>query len=256
MIKKNKITHKERLPLSHDYVFKRVFAKEGNEDLLKDLLESILEIKIKKVKVLNPELVVDTKKGKRGILDLKVEVNGDILVDLEMQNKNEQNMNERSAFYISRMYSIQEGRSKDYTDYKKCIAINILNYNYLKRNSYHSVSHMRFDDTKEENYIDMGYKQEDEIYTDKFETHIIEIPKFRMKNLGVKNKKDQWLWLFEGSENMVETARTKRRIMNKAVEVIDELSMDEREREIYESLLRYEMDKTSLMNKERRERTN
>ena len=31
----------ERLPLTNDYVFKRVFAKEGNENILKDFLEEI-----------------------------------------------------------------------------------------------------------------------------------------------------------------------------------------------------------------------
>lgn len=36
------------LKLTNDYIFKRVFSKKGNEDLLIDLLESILEIKIEK----------------------------------------------------------------------------------------------------------------------------------------------------------------------------------------------------------------
>ena len=35
----------KKLPLTSDIVFKRVFSKEGNEDILKALLEAILEIK-------------------------------------------------------------------------------------------------------------------------------------------------------------------------------------------------------------------
>ncbi|MCI8411778.1 MAG: hypothetical protein HFJ40_05030 [Clostridia bacterium] len=42
-----------RLPLTSDYVFKRVFAKEGNEDILKDFLEAILDIEIQKIEVQN-----------------------------------------------------------------------------------------------------------------------------------------------------------------------------------------------------------
>ena len=38
--KTNKV---ERLPLTDDYIFKRVFAFEGNESVLKDLLEAILK---------------------------------------------------------------------------------------------------------------------------------------------------------------------------------------------------------------------
>lgn len=45
----------KKLPLTSDIVFKRVFSKEGNEDILKALLEAILEIPIREVIVKNPE---------------------------------------------------------------------------------------------------------------------------------------------------------------------------------------------------------
>ena len=48
-------TKQKMLPLTSDIVFKRVFSREGNEKILKDLLEAILEIKIKGVVVKNPE---------------------------------------------------------------------------------------------------------------------------------------------------------------------------------------------------------
>ena len=40
-----------RLPLTSDYVFKRIFAREENNSMLKDFLESILNIHINKVEV-------------------------------------------------------------------------------------------------------------------------------------------------------------------------------------------------------------
>ena len=45
-----------RLPLTSDYVFKRIFAREENNSMLKDFLEAILNIHINKVEVKNPEL--------------------------------------------------------------------------------------------------------------------------------------------------------------------------------------------------------
>lgn len=42
-----KIREVERLPLTDDYIFKRVFAFEGNESVLKDFLEAILRKDIK-----------------------------------------------------------------------------------------------------------------------------------------------------------------------------------------------------------------
>ena len=37
----------ELLPLTDDYIFKRVFAYKGNESVLKDFLEALLKIEIK-----------------------------------------------------------------------------------------------------------------------------------------------------------------------------------------------------------------
>ena len=44
------------LPLTSEIVFKRVFSREGSEEILKSLLEAILEMEIKQVTVKNPEL--------------------------------------------------------------------------------------------------------------------------------------------------------------------------------------------------------
>ena len=44
-------TRVTRLPLTSDYVFKRVFAREENNSMLKDFLEAILNIHINKVEV-------------------------------------------------------------------------------------------------------------------------------------------------------------------------------------------------------------
>ena len=46
-----KTTKIPRLPLTDDYIFKRVFAFEGNESVLKDLLEAILRKNIKNVTI-------------------------------------------------------------------------------------------------------------------------------------------------------------------------------------------------------------
>ena len=55
----------KRLPITNDYIFKRIFAYEGNESILKDLLEAILKINIQKIQIKNPEIVPFTKDEKR-----------------------------------------------------------------------------------------------------------------------------------------------------------------------------------------------
>ena len=50
---------------------------------------------------------------------------------------------------------------------KKTISINILDFNYFKTNTYHNVAHMKFEKIKKEEYVDMGYEEEQETVTEK-----------------------------------------------------------------------------------------
>ena len=248
MIEKNQ-QKVERLPLSSDYVFKRVFTKEGNEHLLKDFLEAILEIKIKDLEIQNPELIRETKDGKQSVLDIKVQINDDSIIDVEMQVANEYNIRERSTVYMGKLIANQLNKGDSYSKLKKSILINILNFNYYKRNSYHSVAHMKFEKTTEEKYVDMGYNSEEEIATEDIEVHYIEIPKFIKKNPEVNKKIEQWLWLIVGKEEKIKMAEEKNEEVKKAVEVLDEMSMSKEERERYEAIQKFEFNyNTSMYN--------
>ena len=239
------------MPLSNDYVFKRVFAKEGNEGLLKDLLESILDININKVVIQNPELIRETKEGKTGVLDIKAEINDNTVIDIEIQVENEYNMSERSTVYMGKLITNQLNKGDTYSKLKKSILINILKFNYFKRNSYHSIAHMKFEKTKEQKYVNMGYKTEDEIATKDIEVHYIEIPKFIKKNPGTNARIEQWLWTIVGKEDKVKMAESKNKEVKKAVEVLDEMSMSKEERERYEAIQKYEFNYNTSMHNAR-----
>ena len=86
----------ELLPLTDDYIFKRVFAYKGNESVLKDFLEALLKIEIKGIKITNPEIIPYEKGEKRGLLDIKAEINDGTMLDVEMQMKNEKKHRRKS----------------------------------------------------------------------------------------------------------------------------------------------------------------
>ena len=223
------------LPLTSDIVFKRVFSREGNEKILKDLLEAILEIKIKGVVVKNTELPRNLYDSKAGVLDIKVEIDKNIICDVEMQVKDEKNIDSRSTYYMAKLLSDELKKSEKYIKVKKTIVINLLNFNFYKRNSYHSVAHMKFEKTKPEEYVNLGYPKEDEVATKDLEMHFIEIPKFIEKNPEVKTKLEQWLWLIVGGEEKIEMAEKENKEIEKAMDIIKEMSMDPKEWELYES---------------------
>lgn len=93
------------IELTNDYIFKRVFSKKGNEDLLIDLLESILEIKIEKIEVIE-EAEIDriNINDKVGVIDLKATINNNTIVDIEIQLRDQHNMIMRSMFYTAGLY--------------------------------------------------------------------------------------------------------------------------------------------------------
>ena len=62
----------ELLPLTDDYIFKRVFAYKGNESVLRDFLEALLKIEIKGIKITNPEIIPYEKGEKRVIKIYKI----------------------------------------------------------------------------------------------------------------------------------------------------------------------------------------
>jgi len=224
---------RRKLPLTSDIVFKRVFSREGSEDILKALLEAILDKPIQEVIVKNPELPKNLYDSKAGVLDVKVEIDKNILCDVEMQVQDFGNIDKRSSVYMATLETEGIKKGEDYKQAKKVIAINLLNFEYYKRNSYHNIAHMKFEKTKENEYVDMGYSNEEELATNDLEMHFIEIPKFEKKNPEANTKLEQWLWLLAGREEKLEMARKKNKEIDKAIDIIDQMSMDEKEWNLY-----------------------
>ena len=235
-LRKNKKTDKEYkiLPLTNDYVFKRIFAKDECNSELKDLLEGILEIKIEKVEVRNPEIPKNILDEKLTRLDIRAKINDEITLNIEMQTSDEHNLRNRSLVYLSKLISPQLIPGDKYQNLKKTIAIWILNFNFFETNTYHNIAHMRFDKVKKHEYVDMGFKGEYGLVTENAEIHFIELPKFIKKKPGMENKLSQWLWLLTGEEERIKMAEKVNEEVKKAKAELDAMSMDPKERELYE----------------------
>ena len=227
----------ELLPLTDDYIFKRVFAYKGNESVLKDFLEALLKIEIKGIKITNPEIIPYEKGEKRGLLDIKAEINDGTMLDVEMQMKNERNTEERATEYMGKMISEQLQVGEDYQNLKKSIVIFITNYNFLKRNSYHSVGRMKFDKTLKDEYVNMGYDKEDEVASKYIEVHYIELPKFKKKELSKFTKLDQWMCIFTQNREGIMLAEKENKEIKRAINTLDFLSKDPKERERHNSIV-------------------
>ena len=154
--------------------------------------------------------------------------------------EDEENIEEREATYMGKLLSEQLEVGDEYKKLKKSVVIFITNFNKYETNTYHNVAKMRFEKINKDEYVDMGYKEEEQIGNKYIEFHVIELPKFIKKNPGVEKRLEQWLWLIVGRKEKVEMAVKENKNVKKADKVLERISKDPKERERYEAILKAE----------------
>lgn len=206
---------------TNDYIFKRIFSKKGNEDLLKDLLEGILEIKIDKIEVIQEvEIERIDIEDKTGVLDIKAIVDETTTIDIEIQVRNEYNMIERTLFYWSGLYYTGLKRGERFKEANKVVTINLLKFNMFEEKNYHRIGVIK-------------EKEDNKILTDKLELHFIELPKFLQSKDGGNKKLRQWLdFICNEREEEVKMAVKENKKIAKAEEEWEYLKGDEAEKRI------------------------
>lgn len=112
----------------YDRAFKEVFMKEDNKDILTNLLEEILEVKISNIVFLNVERNSDNIKLRRKIFDLNLNTNvGKIQLEVNAYYKSYTRI--RNMAYICDTYSHYVLEGNDYNIDTQIIQINF-NYGF------------------------------------------------------------------------------------------------------------------------------
>ena len=230
----SKLKEVDMLPLSNDYVFKRIFGKGGNEKILKSLLEAILRIEIQKIEIKNPEILKETIDEKLSILDIKAEINDNTMIDIELQVGNTTAIERRLVVYNAKLIAGEIKVSEKYQKAKDTIVICIINDSVIKRNAYLSLAMLKYEETEEIRYVNMGYEKEEKYLTDMVKYYIIELSKFKKKKPKVADLLEKWLYVIGGDRKMMEECKKENEEIKEAVEQLTQMSADEYERELYE----------------------
>ena len=230
----------EIIPITNDVMFKVLFTQ--NPDLLKDFLESTLDLPnntIKSLRVVNSEKMPIYYGGKLTSLDILVETE-ERTINVEMQVARKEDFKERSLYYWARIYNNELKEGVNYKQTNRCICINILNFSMFDCPEYHSSFSVRED-------------KRHELLTDKLQIHFLELTK--IKRISESDKTDRenslqlWLQLFKarskGELDMLETTGTE--AIKNGVKVIYSLSEDEKIREYVRQREKAEMDYRSDM---------
>ena len=112
--------------LINDYMFRAVF--QTSEEALRGLLSALLYIpeeEILSCVICNPIILGDAIDEKTCILDIRVVLNGNKQINLEMQMGSVENWTDRSVFYLCKMFTDMK-KGLDYTLAKQSIHVGIM----------------------------------------------------------------------------------------------------------------------------------
>lgn len=209
---------KKKITPKQDLIFKKLFGTKGNEGILKDFLESVLEIEISEVNLdLNTEILPDFFDGKECRIDVRAKLNDGTEVDIEIQNDPQKFSEDRCLQYWSRLFSNTIKKGEPYENSKRTICIWIIDGEVFPEFE-NFASKWRI--TSEEEHINTRFN--------KLEFHIFELKKLRNFDKIKPSKKDFWLWFIDHTnEEMIKMACTWEERIAEARKKLDELSKDQ-----------------------------
>ena len=210
MVEKNKLTMK------NDVIFKAFFSKKGNEKYLESFLKEIIgeEVKIKRI-THDARLEQLEKEQKYGILDLDVELEDGKLINIEMQIRNNKNIEKRTTYYGSKKLISQMGIGTQYKEINKVIVIALLGYNLLEVPEYINKTITVLEGHR-------NYEINNEI-----EYYYLELDKFRKSNPDMGKPINQWLAFIDMEKgDWLEMAKKENKEIKEAVEEYETLTGD------------------------------
>lgn len=191
-----------------NYVLRKVLNTEDCLDILKDFIESILDINIKEIE-LNPYLKKKCnylpKEENFGIADLRIKTDENEEINVGIQFVDGVYVQTKMLMYYAQIHLNQLEHDKN-REFTKTITINLLDFKYFSSKEYYKVIKIK--------------SNEINIRLEELELYVIELPKFLSYNIENMTKKEQWITYLKGCENK---ALEKIKRNNENIKVLDDL---------------------------------
>ena len=224
----------------NDYAFKKLFGTKENKDIMIEFLSLVTQLSkddFDDIRIENSEYIPLFYNDKIGRLDIKIRLHDGRKIDVEMQNTYFDYYPKRSIFYCSKLIHEHFMSGFQYTQLKKCIAINVLNSPFKLSGKIHSIYQIR--ETEEQTLLD-----------ELLEIHFLDLTKLPKENLTSLEK---WLMFIKTDSKEERTMLAQGNpMMTKASKVMDIFYLDEQERKRYEAAWEYESDRLSMISESER----
>ena len=207
-----------------DFAFKEIMM---DEQARIGFLSAILKLNpsdIRNTQILNTNLRKLHDNEKQGILDVRILMNDDTEIDIEIQLSILNVWADRALFYPAKMYTEQINSGEDYTIFKKCVSISILDFELFKDTpEFYSCFHIR-EDTRHA------------IYTDKMEFHVLELPKLPKELREDSNDIELWgKFISAERKEEFDVLAEKNTYIDSAYQHLQLISQDKQKRMEYEA---------------------
>ena len=187
-----------------NYVFRKVLNNEQSIDILKDFIESMLNIEIEKIELnryLNKKEKYLPKEENFGIADVRVKTKDDEEINVGIQFIDGIYIQTKMLMYYAQIHlnQLEYDNKREFT---RTITINLLDYKYFSTKGYEQMIKIK--------------TNEGDIQFEEVEMYVLELPKYICKNPNNKTRKDEWIEYLKGNI-------TTEKIKNKYIKKIDEL---------------------------------
>lgn len=173
-------------PFTNDYMFRAILQKD--KQVLKALIAALLHLKkesIHDVAITNQIELGAAISDKDFILDIRVNLNNEQLIDLEMQMSYEYNWSERSISYAARSFD-QLNSGEEYKEVLPVHSIGFLNFTLFE-------DQPEFFATYE-----LRNKKTGHLYSSKFSIHVLDLTRIDLATAEDQNYEiDRWAKLFK-----------------------------------------------------------
>ena len=197
----------------YDIAFKKLFVDKGNENILIDFLNDVLErkniIKIESVSIADSNNLPLVLSQKTSIVDVRCFDDKKRNYQIEMQLGYQQDYAERCQFYTSYFITKQLEKGNRYKKLEPIIFISVLNFKLFDHDRFLS-HHLTTDIQDHRQYLNL------------IEHHFLELPKFEKNENELKDSIDRWAYFFKNAEkcNQIPSTMADDAIMNEAFDVL------------------------------------
>ena len=185
-------------PFTNDYMFRAILQKD--KQVLTALIGALLHLEkesIREVTITNPIELGAAIADKDFILDIRVNLNNEQLIDLEMQMSNEYNWPERSISYAARSFD-QLNTGEQYNEVLPVHSIGFLNFTLFHNQPEFFATY------------ELRNKKTGHLYSSKFAIHVLDLTRIELATEEDKYYEiDRWARLFKATtwEELRMTAR-------------------------------------------------